>query len=153
MGQFYLTFHNSVFSQLEFQWNNDCWVKNDFARRELLVELDVIVAMIMGITLDELIMIYNTYFPVLKQYEQDTWYDSLGQIVFTNNRSLTNVGIQRGEWESIRNWAEGVYRVEILDDTVPDGPISRIKEYVAPFERCNRQDDYELVWKNIEKRL
>ena len=34
----------------------------------------------------------------------------------------------------------------IIDDTVPDGPVERIIEYRAPFQKCNREKDYEVAW-------
>ncbi len=46
-----------------------------YERRMALVEIDVISAMALGLTLEELIMMYEIQFPVLQQNENDTWYD------------------------------------------------------------------------------
>ena len=94
------------------------------------------------------------YFPVLKQYEDDTWYDANGRIVFTVNRSLTGVGFDRREWENgVKGAVSGqkFYRT-IIDDTTPNGPIERTIEYVAPFDCCDREKDYETAWKFFEEK-
>lgn len=33
------------------------------------------------------------------------------------------------------------YVQSIIDDTMPGGPVERTIEYVAPFDRCDRQQD------------
>ena len=95
------------------QWTHDIPLRNYFARRQALVEIDVVAAMALGLTLDELIMMYKIQFPVLQQNEQDTWYDVNGQIVFTCSKGLTGVGLDRKGtprsgilgWEDIRGEA------------------------------------------------
>ncbi|WP_415395267.1 Eco57I restriction-modification methylase domain-containing protein [Rhodococcus globerulus] len=48
-------------------------------RRQALIEIDAIVAVMLGITADELLTIYRTQFPVLQKYEREALYDATGR--------------------------------------------------------------------------
>ena len=142
------------FMTLTDTWSWNTPLRMDYERRQALVEIDVLTAMALGMTLDQLETIYRIQFPVLRQYEADTWYDATGRIVFTNNRGLTGVGFTRSEWENgIKGARAGqkFYRT-ITDDTLPGGPVERTIEYVAPFDRCDRERDYETAWKFFEEK-
>lgn len=142
------------FTKLTSEWTWDTPLRTDYERRQSLVEIDVLTAMALGMTLDQLKTIYRIQFPVLQQYEADTWYDANGRIVFTINRSLTGVGFDRKEWEAdIKGAPAGkkFYRT-ITDDTQPGGPVQRTIEYVAPFDRCDREKDYETAWEFFEEK-
>jgi hypothetical protein len=109
--------------------------------------------MALGMTLEQLKTIYRIQFSILQSYEADTWYDRNGRIVFTNNRSLTGVGYSRNEWNEMKNAtssSSGTFTRTILDDTQPGGPVERIIEYVAPFDCCDREQDYETAWRFFE---
>ena len=142
------------FSLLSAEWTEGTPLRSDYERRQALIEIDVMAAMALKMSLEQLKTIYRIQFPVLQSYEADTWYDANGRIVFTNNRSLTNVGFTRVEWEnSVRNASPGqtFYRT-IMDDTMPGGPVERTIEYAAPFDRCDREKDYETAWKFFEEK-
>lgn len=146
--------NNNKFSELEAKWTWNTPLRTDYERRYALIEIDVLTAMSLGMTLRQLQTIYRIQFPVLQQYEDDTWYDANGRIVFTNNRSMTGVGFDRKEWENgIKGSPAGkkFYRT-ITDDTMPGGPFERTIEYVAPFDRCDREQDYEIAWKFFEEK-
>ena len=114
--------------------------------------------------MEQLKTIYHIQFPVLQSYEADTWYDQTGRIVFTSNRGLTGVGFERPQFEKpdmvapvergIAHWngimkdapAGYVFERTIMDDTQPGGPVERTIRYVAPFDRCDREKDYETAW-------
>lgn len=145
---------NTRFSSLTSEWTWNTPLRTDYERRQALVEIDVLTAMALGMTLQQLKTIYRIQFPVLQQYEADTWYDANGRIVFTTNRSLTGVGFDRKQWENEVKGAEAgkkFYRT-ITDDTQPGGPVERTIEYVAPFDRCDREKDYETAWEFFEEK-
>ena len=145
---------NTKFSTLTQEWTWDTPLRTDYERRQALVEIDVLTAMALGMTLEQLKTIYRIQFPVLQSYEADTWYDANGRITFTNNRSLVGVGFDRKEFElNMKDAPAGkkFYRT-ITDDTMPGAPVERTIEYVAPFDRCNREQDYETAWKFFEEK-
>lgn len=151
---------NTFFTHLTPKWNRNCALRTDFARRQALVEIDVLAAMALGLSLEELKTIYRVQFPVLRQNENDTWYDRNGRIIFTCSKGLPGVGFPRKSsktipigWEDIKDMKTGTVQRTITDDTQPDGPTERTITYEAPFDRCDREKDYEIVWEEFEKRL
>jgi hypothetical protein len=141
------------FTTLKSEWAWNTPLRTDYARRQALVEIDVLTAKAIGMTLDQLKTIFRIQFPVLQSYEADTWYDRNGSIIFTNNRSLTSVGLSRSEWNEIKDAKSGTFSSTITDDTMPGGPMERTIEYVAPFDRCDREQDYETAWAFFEKKF
>ena len=138
--------------KLTDEWEKSYSIQTDYERYINLVELDVLCCMTFGITLNELKVMYRIQFPVLQAYSADTWYDTNGRIVFTNNRSMSGIGFGRKEWENgIKGSPSGkkFYRT-ITDDSTPGDPVERTIEYVAPFDRCDREQDYETAWKFFE---
>ena len=194
---------NSFFQQLPPDWHRNCALRTDYNRRQALVEIDVLAAMALELTLEELQTIYRVQFPVMRQYEQDTWFDRAGRIVFTVSKGLVGVGLPRtairndtayqiktppadikarwldwcaeqvspknGQfvidtrdwetqtgalgWEDIQTLDIAIVERTIQDDTVPNGPIERVIQYVAPFDLCSREQDYQTVWQYFEQHL
>ena len=145
---------NTVFLHLEKEWNEHTPLRSAFERRQAMVELDVLVAMKIGMSLDQLEGAYRIQFPTLQQHERDTYYDAAGRIAFAKNNALTGVGVSRVEFEKefINAFQGQVFYRTITDDTMPGGPVERTIEYVAPFDRCDREQDYETAWKFFEEK-
>lgn len=136
-----------TFTSLTDEWDWHTPLRTDYERRQALVELDVLASMALGITLDELIDIYRLTFTVLSGYEDDTWYDANGRIVFSK-KNYGDLTFKRPDFEKIKNAPAGkVFTRTIMDDTQPGGPRERTIEYVAPFDKCDRVEDYKTVWK------
>ena len=161
----------TFFRDLTPTWNRNVALRTDYARRQALVEIDVLTAIALGLTLDELLTIYRVQFPVMRQYEADTYYDTTGRIVFTASKGLPGVGLSRKAlkndtsytidsptlkatntalgWEDIHTLKTGTVRRQIIDNTQRDGPIARKIEYIAPFRLANREQDYTAAWRKF----
>ncbi|MCR5090807.1 MAG: class I SAM-dependent DNA methyltransferase [Oscillospiraceae bacterium] len=146
--------NNSHFQSLNDAWIRRSPLRTDYERRQALVENDVLCSLALGLTLEELKTMYRLQFPVMNDYERDTWYDQTGRIVFTNNKGLSGTGYSRPEWENgIKGAPAGQkFTRTITDDTMPGGPVERTIEYVAPFDRCDREQDYETAWRFFEEK-
>jgi hypothetical protein len=163
------------YSDFTREWTRACALRTDYARRMALVEIDVLVAQEIHLTLDELLLIYRVQFPVMQQYERDTWYDMQGRIVFTISKGLVGVGLPRKGgpkarktrilyvdgrtvegnhgWEDVRNLPDGtVIEQDVLDDTLPNGPHKKTRRWVAPFALANREEDYRIAWEHFALR-
>jgi hypothetical protein len=149
------------FANLTPDWQRNNALRTDYARRQALVEIDVLVAQALGLTLEELLTIYRVQFPVMRQNEAETYYDQTGRIVFTPSKGLVGVGLPRKAnkkdnialgWEDIQHLQEGSVFKTYLDDTLPGGPTERTVEYKAPFFRPDREEDYRVAWEIFSER-
>jgi len=168
------------FSRLAHNWFRGCALRTSYERRQALVEIDVLVAMALGLTIDELCAIYRIQFPVLKQNEDDTWYDQNGRIIFTCSKGLPGVGLTRHEWNEAKSMTSGSVEQWVTCDIMPDyrkahahirlpdgteldcpcpdypdpipGPVERLITYIPPFDRCDREADYRTAWAEFKKR-
>ncbi len=165
----------NFFSNLTPEWQRNCALRTDYSRRQALVEIDVLVAQALRLTLDELLTIYRVQFSVMRQYEADTWYDQVGRIVFTPSKGLVGVGLPRTArkadlksgivysvdspdwkggngpdlaigWDDIKHLKSGSVSVTFDDDTRPGGVQRRTITWQAPFIKPDREDDYRVAW-------
>jgi hypothetical protein len=172
--------HN-FFAKLNHKWSKESALRDYYSRYMALVEIDVLVAIEIGLKLDELILIYRIQFPVMQQYERETWYDINGHIVFTVSKGLVGVGLPRrrkrtdevitvtftnGSSREVEGWDEirklqdegklldgSVVSTTVMDDTQPGGPVRRERKYVAPFALANREEDYRIAWEFFERKM
>lgn len=163
------------FANLTPEWQLNCALRSDYSRRQALVEIDVLVAQALGLTLEELLTIYRVQFPVMRQYEADTWYDQNGRIIFTPSKGLVGVGLPRtarkadlkngfvfdvdstewtgGDctsqaigWDDVKHLQTGTVSVTFDDYTRSDAGERRTVTWQAPFIKPDREDDYKVAW-------
>ncbi len=143
---------NDRFKNGSGSWRPTIPLRTEYERRQALVEIDVLATMALGLELEELMAIYRIQFPVLQQHERGTWYDRNGRIVFTTSTGLRGVGVDGPQWREIKDMRAGTVTWTIVDDTLPGGPRERTVTYVAPFDRCDREEDYKAAWAVFEAR-
>ena len=140
-------------------WDRTAALRTDFARRMALVEIDVLVAQALGLTLDQLIDIYRIYFPVLQQNEAGTWYDRNGRIAWTCSKGLPGIGyLEDGKSPSRKNWEKIIedgrthLECQAVVDFMPGGPQTITRTFEGPFDICDRVEDYKRAWTYFEAR-
>src|SRR5690606_4767625 len=163
---------DKTIGRLTVEWHRDSALRTEFERRQALVELDVLSAMALGLTLEELQTIYRVQFPVLRHYDRHTYYDQNGRIIYTKSRGLTGVGLPTTKrykdadegisysvdapgfqakdtligWRDVKDLKEGTVSKTFMDDTMPGGPVERTIVYEAPFTGVDRDADYAEAW-------
>ena len=167
------------FENLSSKWSRASGLRSEFEKRQALIEIDVLAAQAMDVSLNDLLSVYRVQFPVMRQYEAETFYDQKGRIIFTPSKGLSGVGLPRRArasdlkagtsfsvrspdrethaialgWEDVRDLTEGVVTKTFLDDTMPGGPRERTIEYIAPFFKPDREEDYRVAWAFFEYEL
>lgn len=149
------------FSELTPSWNHDTPLRNHFERRQALVEIDVLAAMSFGLSLEDLEFIYDIQFPVLRQNEDDTWYDQKGNVVYSVSLCKKGVGVDRATWNTIRGeqLSDNIYK-GATSSYIHTVPVEKSElyggeqvTYYAPYTCCDRIADYQRAWTFFEERF
>ncbi|MCL8494289.1 class I SAM-dependent DNA methyltransferase [Corynebacterium sp. B5-R-101] len=116
-------------------WTTDAPVRNARDRFQAQNEIDAMVALSLGVTLDELLMIYRTQFPVMRRYDQEDLYDANGRKVPKDVLKLEKKlkdGQQLSEEE--RTWTHPQSGVEYVFE-YPFAPLDREADLTAAYEK------------------
>jgi len=161
--------NHSFFSNLTSTWQRNNTLRTDLERRQALLEIDVIVAQAFCLTLYELQTCYRLGFRVMRSYEENTYYDQKGRIIYTPNNSL-GIGIPSKEkkdsdvtyavngavresglgFDDVKEMDSGTVTKTFMDDTLPGDPQQRTITYYAPFFKKDRVADYSQAWHYFE---
>ena len=113
-------------SNLSSKWDKNSFLQTVFERRQALIEIDVLGAMALNLTLKELLTIFRIQFPVLQKNEKRLVFDQRGYKV--------PVKTMHGEL--------------VINEDHEDFP-----EMVPPFTPVDREADYRQAWAFFEKKL
>ena len=107
-------------------------------RRQALVEIDAMVALLLGLTADELCTIYRTQFSVLYGYDRKTYfYDANGRLV--PNSVLT---VWRKKGDAISE-----------EERTAEHPGGATYTYQLPFVTLDREADMRRAYAHFEQIL
>ncbi|WP_208009829.1 hypothetical protein [Nesterenkonia sphaerica] len=108
-------------------------------RRHLMVELDALAALSLGLTADELCIIYRTQFPVMQGYEKKDRYDANGRKVPDPVlKAFAKLG-ETGMTLEDRQW------------THPQSGVTYTYEF--PFRQFDREQDMREAYTRFEQEL
>ena len=122
------------------EWSVDTTLRKDEERRAAQIEIDAIVALSLGVTADELCMIYRTQFPVMRRYDQEDRFDANGRKVpkeIVKADAKLKDGAQLSEAD--RTW------------THPQSGVEYVFEY--PFRQLDREADMREAYARFEREL
>ena len=111
---------------LTSNWVRSNALRTPFERRQALIELDVLVALAIDLSLDEFISVYRVQFPVLQKYDRLLLFD------------------QRGMEVPVKS---------VSGELGPDENHPKFPEMVPPFTPVDREDDYRVAWKFFDEKL
>ncbi|MGH3246367.1 MAG: hypothetical protein ACRDOI_09170 [Trebonia sp.] len=127
-------------SRISAQWERDTPLRAERERRSALVELDVVAAIMLEMSADELIALYRSRFPQLVDYESEMWLDSTGRKIAASFNQWGH-GQTKEHWEQFQ-----AYNEPGSTAPVPDG-------YTAPFYKADRIAEYRQAHAAFSARL
>ena len=111
------------------EWEYASPLRTERERRAALVELDALVSVWLGITADQLAVVYRSRYPVLSDYEADIWFDAEGRKIAKNHNTY-GYGQTKQDYLDLQKYLETGNPADI-----PSG-------YSAPFYKADREAEY-----------
>jgi hypothetical protein len=111
--------------QVNMEWSMWTPLRRDAERRQALVEIDALAAVMLGITADELRAIYRTQFSVLRKYERVMQMDA-------NGRQVSR---------------------EVLKDLAAKGDRADLGRFEQPFTGVDRETEMTVAHEEFTRRL
>jgi hypothetical protein len=140
--------HELPWCDLPAKWERGCALRSDFARRQAALESDVLVALALNLTVDELLTIYRVQFAVMRQYENADQYDAKGRRLPNTVRKDAGAKELR---EALKTYNGAVPLA--VSWKVDNGRATVTKAYYPPFTRVDREDDYRRAWMSFAARF
>ncbi|EKX65384.1 hypothetical protein STRIP9103_05465 [Streptomyces ipomoeae 91-03] len=111
---------------VEPTWSMTTPLRTEYDRRMALVEIDAIVAVMLGLTAEQLCAMYRSQFAVLRKYEWEMFFAADGHKI---GAATHNVGIRQTPEETafVKGWAKAA-RAGDLTPEMPEGWVKPDRE-------------------------
>ncbi|MCC9153357.1 type II restriction endonuclease subunit M [Streptomyces parvulus] len=116
----------SPLQAVEATWSMETPLRTEYERRMALVELDALVALMLGLTAEQLCAMYRSQFAVLRKYEWEMFFAPDGHKI---GAATHNVGIRQTPEETafVKAWAKAA-RAGDPTPAVPEGWVKPNRE-------------------------
>ncbi|MGW3118759.1 class I SAM-dependent DNA methyltransferase [Streptomyces sp. NPDC001107] len=121
-------------------WEYHTPLRTEYERRAALVEIDALVSVWLGITADQLTVIYRSRYPALFGYESATWFDA-------NGRKLASDHNTYGHGQTKQDYIDLMAHLEDPKHTPPPSG------YQAPFYKADREAEMRAAHAHFQSRL
>ncbi|MFP8903084.1 Eco57I restriction-modification methylase domain-containing protein [Streptomyces atacamensis] len=113
-------------NEVDSTWSMETPLRTEYDRRMALVEIDAIVAVMLGLTAEQLCAMYRSQFAVLRKYEWEMFFAADGHKV---GAATHNVGIRQTPEETafVRAWVKAA-RAGDPTPAVPEGWVKPNRE-------------------------
>lgn len=116
-------------------WDMSTPLRTDYDRRMALVEIDALVALMLGLTAEQLCAMYRSQFAVLRKYEWEMFFHPDGHKI---GASTHNVGVRQTDEESaiVKAWKKAKLSPDAEDVSPP-------ADWIKPDREAEMTRSYE----------
>lgn len=141
-------------------WTMDTPLRSDYERRAALVETDALGAIMLGLTAEQLCLIYRAQFGVLRKYEHTMWFDALGHQIARHHQAY-GVHQDKTDYPTLMSYIQDMEEAGLdpCADQPPeawyeDGPYTDfLSRYEAPFTKADREAEMTAAHAEFCRRL
>lgn len=121
-------------------WHRDTPLRSEFERRAALVEIDALAAIMLGLTADQLCLMYRGQFAVLRKYEYNMWFDNLGQKIAKDHHA-----------HGVKQQSEDFKLLQAYLDEEDCGDL--LDRYEEPITPVDREAEMRAAYADFVERL
>ncbi len=129
----------------EREWTMATPLRFDFDRRAALVEIDALAALMLGLTAEQLCLMYRAQFAVLRKYEYGMYFDAQGRKIAKDHHTM-GVKQQKDDYKILHAW--------VADRGLEcEAPPELTDRYRGPFRKPDREAEMRAAYAEFARRL
>jgi hypothetical protein len=131
-------------------WSIETPFRSEFSRRAALVEIDALIAIMLGLSAEHLGLIFRAQFPVLRKYEHEMYFDALGRRIAKEHHAH-GVQQQKDDYKLLAAYHAGDSYGDLLARYTPFKPdVIHDRPW---FYRPDRVREMTTAYSDFEQRL
>jgi hypothetical protein len=115
-------------------------LRSEFERRAALVEIDALTAIMLGLTADQLCLIYRGQFAVLRKYEYNMYFDNQGRKLGKDHYA-----------QGVRQQSEDFRLLQAYLNGEDSGDL--LERYEEPITPVDREAEMRAAYADFSRRL